>query len=213
MMHSGVVIEFIVFDLARIGLILGVILFLLRKGLKIGYVMLISSVALIIFYGMDVSGMTLVLRRAATGRISLTLLLSLSPEVIVMIAGIMLFKETLEVSGAVRNLSDLFIQHGVPVVPVFCLLPFTAGMLTGHTVGFVGGTFPLLVTVAGKASPPLINLAFVSGFIGVLLSPVHLCLILTREYFAADLSGIYRKTVPACILIFVIAWMQYIWAK
>jgi hypothetical protein len=124
----------------------------------------------------------------------------------------MLFKETMEASGAVKNLSNLFIQHGVPVVPVFCVLPFTAGMLTGHTVGFVGSTFPLLVTVTGKASPPLITLAFAAGFIGVLLSPVHLCLILTREYFAAELSGIYRKTVPACLAILVVAWVQYLLA-
>ena len=133
-----------------------------------------------------------------------------SYEVVVMAVGIMLFKETMEVSGAVANLSDIFMKHGVPVVPVFCALPFIAGILTGHTVGFVGSTLPLLVTIAGKASLPLISLAFASGFIGVLLSPVHLCLILTREYFSAELPGIYRKTIPASLMILAVAFAQYL---
>ncbi len=136
-----------------------------------------------------------------------------SPEVFVMIAGIMLFKETMEVSGAVKKLTDLFMLHGFPVVPLFCIFPFTAGMLTGHMVGFVGSTFPLLVSLAGNSSLPLITLAFAAGFVGVPLSSVHLCLILTREYFAAELYGIYRKKVPACMAIIVIAWVQYILAR
>jgi hypothetical protein len=127
-----------------------------------------------------------------------------SPEVIVLIAGIMLFKETLETSGAVKNLSALFISHGVPALPVFCLLPFIAGMLTGHTVGFIGSTFALFANVAGAASQPLVSLAFASGFVGVLLSPVHLCLILTKEYFRAELSGIYRMTIPAGLMILAV---------
>jgi integral membrane protein (TIGR00529 family) len=148
--------------------------------------------------------------RYGTARIFHSLRYGFSPEVIVLIAGIMLFKETLEISGAVKNLGDLFIGHGVPALPLFCLLPFIAGILTGHTVGFVGSTFALLANVAGTASQPLVSLAFASGFIGVLLSPLHLCLILTKEYFRADLSGIYRMTIPAGIMVLAAAFAQYL---
>ncbi|MBI5075139.1 MAG: DUF401 family protein [Nitrospirae bacterium] len=130
-------------------------------------------------------------------------------DVIIMIAGIIFFKETMDASGAVKDLGRFFIEHGIPLVPVFCLLPFLAGLLTGHTVGFVGSTFPLLVSIGSQAPLSLVSLAFVSGFVGVLLSPVHLCLILTREYFRADLSGIYRKTIPAGAIVFAIAIVQY----
>lgn len=131
-------------------------------------------------------------------------------EVIVLITGIMLFKETLEASGAVRNLSAFLLQQGIPVLPILCLLPFVTGLLTGHTVGFVGSAFPLLITIGGGASLANISLAFASGFIGVLLSPVHLCLVLTRQYFKADLWGIYRKTVPASFFIFLAALIEYL---
>jgi len=131
-------------------------------------------------------------------------------EVIVMISGIMLFKETMETSGAVSNLSSLFVQQEIPLLPIICILPFMIGMLTGLTVGFVGSTFPLLIHMSGGASLAHISLAFAAGFAGVLLSPVHLCLVLTKEYFKADMWGIYKKTLPASAVIFVAALIEYI---
>jgi integral membrane protein (TIGR00529 family) len=136
-----------------------------------------------------------------------------SMNLIIMIAGIVLFKEMMEASGAVANLSRFFVENGIPSVPVFCLLPFIAGLLTGHTVGFVGSSFPLLLSIVDHVSLSLISLAFVSGLIGVLLSPVHLCLILSREYFRADLSGIYRKTIPAGAIVFGVAVIRYLIAR
>jgi hypothetical protein len=34
-------------------------------------------------------------------------------------------------------------------------------------------------------------LAYASGFCGVLLSPLHLCLVLTKDYFKAELRKVY----------------------
>lgn len=136
-----------------------------------------------------------------------------SIDVIVMIGGIVIFKEIMEASGSVATMSNLLLEYGIPVVPIFCLLPFIAGLLTGHTIGFVGSTFPLLLSITDHASTALMSLAFASGLIGVLLSPVHLCLILSREYFLAELSGIYKKTVPAGFMVFFIALSQYIFSR
>ncbi|MFO0751886.1 MAG: DUF401 family protein [Thermodesulfovibrionales bacterium] len=53
------------------------------------------------------------------------------------------------------------------------------------------------------------TLAFASGFLGVLLSPVHLCLVLTREYFKADAWGIYKRIIPASLVIMAAAFVEY----
>lgn len=133
-------------------------------------------------------------------------------EVLILIFGVMLFKETMEASGAVRNLSVFFVEEGIAILPVICLLPFLVGLLTGLTVGFVGSTFPLLISLGGGTLAH-ISLAFAAGFLGVLLSPVHLCLILTKEYFKAELWGVYRKIAPASALIFVAACVEYLALK
>jgi integral membrane protein (TIGR00529 family) len=134
-------------------------------------------------------------------------------DIIILILGVMFFKEAMENSGAVKNLSEFFLKEGIPVSPILFLLPFITGMLTGITVGFVGSTFPLIISLAGAASAGAISFAFTSGFLGVLLSPVHICLILTREYFKADLWGIYKMMIPGCIVIFCAAVVQYLILK
>lgn len=136
-----------------------------------------------------------------------------SPDVIILILGVMLFKEAMESSGAVKNLSEFFIKEGIPLFPILFILPFITGLLTGITVGFVGSTFPFIASLTGSYSIGIISFAFASGFIGVLLSPVHVCLILTREYFKADLWGMYKKILPGCLIIFCAAIIKYLLLK
>lgn len=133
-----------------------------------------------------------------------------SLDVIILILGVMFFKEAMENSGAVKNLSQFFLREGIPVAPILFLIPFITGMLTGITVGFVGSTFPLIISIAGNASPGAISFAFASGFLGVLLSPVHICLVLTREYFKADIWGMYKMMIPGSIVIFCGAVIEYL---
>jgi hypothetical protein len=45
-------------------------------------------------------------------------------------------------------------------------------------------------------------LALASGFAGVLLSPVHLCLLLSNAYFKTSLLPVYKHMkVPVAVLI------------
>jgi integral membrane protein (TIGR00529 family) len=132
-----------------------------------------------------------------------------SMDIIILILGVMFFKEAMETSGAVKNLSLFFMKEGIPAAPVLFMLPFITGLLTGITIGFVGSTFPLIVSIAGTPSASAVSFAFAAGFLGVLLSPLHICLILTREYFKADLWGIYKLMIPGCIIILCGAIVQY----
>lgn len=133
-------------------------------------------------------------------------------NIIVLIFGTLLFKEMMENSGAVNNLSKFFMERGIPSLPLVCVLPFLTGLLTGMTIGFVGSTFPLLIHITGGSTAAM-SLAFASGFLGVLLSPVHVCLVLSREYFNADLWGIYKKIMPAGTFIFIAAFAEFIFLR
>lgn len=130
-------------------------------------------------------------------------------EVLILISGTMLFKFSLENSGAVGHLSRYFSESRIPVLPVFFALPFVSGILTGLTVASVGSAFPLLISMAGGAHLNQLSFAFAAGYIGVLLSPVHLCLILTREYFKADMWGIYKKIIPSGTIIMTGAFLEF----
>jgi hypothetical protein len=130
---------------------------------------------------------------------------SVSLNVILMVCGIMVFKGMLDASGAIEALPRFFQQSGLPPMAVFFALPFLVGLLTGLTVAFVGSTFPIIVAMTGgHAEPSVITFAFASGFAGVMLSPTHLCYLLTVRYFNADLAGTYRLLYVPTLLVFLV---------
>ena len=126
-------------------------------------------------------------------RIATTLRESISWNILLIIVGVMFFKETLRATGAVDGISLFLTQTGFPLIILFFILPFLVGLLTGLTIAFVGTTFPLLISISGGA-PEIgkMAFAFASGFMGVMFSPMHLCFVLTGEYFSADRGTIYR---------------------
>jgi hypothetical protein len=56
----------------------------------------------------------------------------------------------------------------------------------------------------GQPDPAVITFAFASGFAGVMLSPTHLCFVLTVRYFNADLAGTYRHLYLPVLLVFLV---------
>ena len=129
---------------------------------------------------------------------------SVSGKALFLVIGIMIFQEVLRVTGALKGISTFFVTSQMPVYLLLFLIPFIAGVMTGLTVGYVGITFPLLLPLMGTTapSPGLVALAFGAGFAGVMLSPIHLCYVLTCEYFHADIARVYRRLfIPsACVM-------------
>jgi len=118
------------------------------------------------------------------------------------ILGAMVFQQVLETSSAVEVASEAFATLGIPVPIVVFVVPMLAGLLTGLAVGAFAIGFPIVFPLVG---PDLITsgyglLAYTGGFVGLMLSPLHLCLALTREYFLAAWGGIFRLLLPASLL-------------
>jgi integral membrane protein (TIGR00529 family) len=141
-----------------------------------------------------------------------TLRESLSFKALLLVVGIMVFQEVLRATGALAGISGYFASSGLPIPLLIALIPFIAGLMTGLTVAYVGITFPLLLPLMGDIQPALWleALAFASGFCGVMLSPVHLCLVLTREYFGADTALVYHRLVAPSLVVLMAALVPYL---
>jgi len=113
---------------------------------------------------------------------------------VMIVLGIMVFKGMLIDSKTIEQVRWELAEYNIPPLAIIALLPLIAGLVTGIAVGFVGTSFPLVVTLlpAGHSPFPYAVLAYGFGYMGMMLSPVHLCLIVTKEYFAADLLAGYR---------------------
>lgn len=113
---------------------------------------------------------------------------------VMIVLGIMVFKGMLIDSKAIEQVRLELAAYDIPPVAIIALLPLIAGLVTGIAIGFVGTSFPLVVTLlpADHSPFPYAVLAYGFGYMGMMLSPVHLCLIVTQEYFCADLLLGYR---------------------
>jgi len=136
-------------------------------------------------------------------------------KMVYMVFAILVFKGILIDSNGVSAISDELSRLHIPLVLVAVFLPFIVGMLTGITIAFVGATFPILIPLIqshgdGPYLLAYMMVAMVTGFAGVLLSPLHLCLILSNEYFQAASGQVYRRLWKPCLFLMLVG-IGYFW--
>jgi len=123
-----------------------------------------------------------------------------------MVFAILVFKGMMEDTDAVSAITAELISFHVSLIFITVLLPFLVGGVVGITIAFVGSTFPILIPLVqsygeGPYLMAYLMLALTSGFIGVLLSPLHLCLLLSNRYFGAAMGAVYgHLRLPSLLL-------------
>jgi uncharacterized protein len=136
---------------------------------------------------------------------------------ILVVAGVQMFSAALKcpLGGAedtlVSRMGTELLAAGIPVIAVMMIVPLVAGFVTGVAVGFVGVSFPLVFgllgespTVAMLASTTM--LAYTAGYVGMMLSPIHVCFVVTNEYFkTGSITPAYRYLTGAVALVLVFA--------
>lgn len=127
-----------------------------------------------------------------------------SLNILLTVGGVMIFQALLQKSGLIAVACGEMREWGIPAVCAVAALPFLAGFVTGIAVGFVAVSFPLVVELmrgSGGELPVLATLALAFGFghAGMMLSPVHTCILVTRDYFGASLFASMRRIIP-CVL-------------
>ncbi len=140
---------------------------------------------------------------------------SISLKTIFLIASVMVFKRILEVSGALESVTGVFQSEGISAYLLLFAVPFFLGLLTGVNHAYVGISFPILLPIFGSENPDmvLVMFAYVSGFVGILLSPTHLCLVLTLDYFKAELRDVYKILLWPSVVIFIAAFLVLLFLR
>jgi hypothetical protein len=136
-------------------------------------------------------------------------------SMVFLIIAVMIFKGMMEDSKAVIQIRNELMAYHIPVMLIILIMPFLSGLITGIAVGFVGASFPLIIPMFH--SPDLIDflstagLAYVFGYIGMILSPVHLCFLVSKDYYGAGFLESYRyvlkpglTVIGTAVILFVI---------
>jgi integral membrane protein (TIGR00529 family) len=126
---------------------------------------------------------------------------------ILLVLAIMAFQGTLTESRAVLMIRDELTKYHVPLLLVIAMMPFLSGLITGIAVGFVGLSFPLVIPMFPTSHVPdylfYAALAYAFGYMGMMLSPVHLCFLVTKDYYKASFLKSYRHLLWPALFVMV----------
>jgi integral membrane protein (TIGR00529 family) len=146
--------------------------------------------------------MTLVLR-LQPGNIISMLKQAFDRKMLWGVIGIIFFQHMLKQTGIIGEVASVLQNSGIPMMLVIGAVGFLAGLLTGTSQGVVAITFPLVAAVyTGNVTAAVV--AYVAGNAGQMLSPAHLCLLVTLDYFKADFLKSLR-TVTAIEIFLLLA--------
>jgi integral membrane protein (TIGR00529 family) len=104
---------------------------------------------------------------------------------------------------------------GIPLLVIIIIIPFISGMASGLAIGFVGASFPIVVNIIGM-NPTMgalfssVLIAYAAGYMGMILSPVHVCFIVTNEYFKTELLRSLIELIKPAIVVLTGAFFIYI---
>ncbi|MCD6513257.1 MAG: DUF401 family protein [Thermoplasmata archaeon] len=128
----------------------------------------------------------------------------ISPSLALAIFGIMFFKNTIIASGIAKTLPAHFTF--LPAYILIAVLSFAIGLLTAHNMAAIGILYPMFSTIMNEN---LVILLFITSFMGYLISPLHLCLAVTYEYFKPNFAKLYKMMLPAAIFMVFVAVVFY----
>lgn len=120
-------------------------------------------------------------------------------------AGIMIFRGMINQVAVLPALVHQLIVNGLPIELLLIALPALVAYATGGISSAMGITMPMLVASTLPEQTRLLYamLIYCGGYLGYFTSPLHLCMVLTNEYFGSKLSDTYRDLAPSFISIFV----------
>jgi len=132
---------------------------------------------------------------------------SLSWNLALAIFGIMIFREMFEVSGANILIADLIKTLPIPAILVVIIIPLLLGILTGYNLGAIALSYFLVepfFPFTGINIVGLTSMIFISSLVGYLISPIHLCNVLSSEYLKTDTTRMYKMYVPAVFFLLLV---------
>ncbi|MGM0651459.1 MAG: DUF401 family protein [Bacillota bacterium] len=126
--------------------------------------------------------------------------------VVLVIIGIMLYKEMLTHTGVISDMTNLVLELGLPVIILIAVISFLVGMLTGDNSASVVILFPLftpLIPAGGAVTSAYFAFLYAGSTAGHIISPAHPCFSLTKEYYGVEIKDFILLTLPMLIVVMI----------
>ena len=118
---------------------------------------------------------------------------SLDKKLFFNVVCILYFIQLLTVIGTLDEIVNVFNNSALPKAVIIACLSFIFGVMTGMGQGYIAIVMPIVALMA-PGNIVLVGIAMVYGMAGQMVTPTHLCILVTVEYFKSRLW----KTIGKC---------------
>lgn len=125
----------------------------------------------------------------------LSLKKGLKPLMILSVFGIMVFKNTLSAFPELYSQMGDIVELGIPIEVIIILCTAILSFTLASIQPSIAILYPLILPMAVDDHMKLRLAMFIytSGFVFYYISPLHLCQVLTVEYFGIDTKALYKQ--------------------
>jgi len=132
---------------------------------------------------------------------------SISLNLALVIFGIMIFRQMFEVSKANEILADKIGSLPFPAIFIVIMIPLLLGLLTGYNLGAIALSYFLIEPFFGATGLNIVgftSIIFMSSLVGYLISPIHLCNVVSSDYLKTDSTRMYKMYIPAVVVLLIV---------
>lgn len=136
---------------------------------------------------------------------------ALDAKLFLSVIAILCFTELVSSTGVLRELAQAILSAPLPAPLLLGATGFVLGLILGMTPGYVSIAMPLVAALYPEGSLEVTGVVLTGGLAGIMLTPTHLCLTVTLDYFKADLLKTLWPCFQAAALLLLayapIAWL------
>ena len=169
--------------------------FLLVVFLDMNASLAMGAVTFLLFFVLRSSNRFVSVRDAVVGAVDLKMLSN--------VLCILYFIQILTVTGVLPEIVAAFQASPLPVPVIIACVSFIIGVLTGMSQGHVAIVMPI-VAAMGTGNLDLAGVAMAFGVAGQMLTPTHMCLVVTVDYFKSNFFGTLRPILLGEIVLLTI---------
>lgn len=119
------------------------------------------------------------------------------------VLSILLFIQILDTTGLLAQIVSAFENSALPIPVIIAIISFLVGMLTGLSQGHVAIVMPIVAALS-MGDLTLAGIAMVFGVAGQMITPTHVCLTITVDYFKSDFFKTLAPVIWTQLILLVI---------
>lgn len=125
---------------------------------------------------------------------------------------IMAFRSFVEMTPVFRTVVDKATAAGIPPALLAILIPLAFGYANASQQATISVLIPIFVPSSGSEALRLgfTSLIYGSSFTAYFFSPLHMCQVLTCQYYGVNIQAVYKRNWPILVGFLVVLGMFYL---